>query len=445
MASINKLTDLSFRNIKPSELEQVLSDGGGLYVRIRPINDGGSISFRLAYRIEGKQKWLTVGTYPTMKLKEAREARDKHKQSLSDGVDPSLAKQLEKKRQQNIQLAEQAENAKQSARMTVNKLFERWVKLDISIRRKDQGKDITRIFEKDVLPLIGEMHVEEVRKGHIATVLDTLLARNVPRLAKMALTLMRQMFRFAQDRDIIDNDPTSSIRKAQIGGKEVVRDRHLSEAEIKSLNAQLPDARLIKTTECAIWIILSTGCRIGELCKAKWEHLNLDTGVWKIPSENSKNGKPHAIYLSEFAKKQFQTLIIQKKSEIWIYPNTDNTSHVCEKSITKQISDRQLSEGKDRLSGRSKQGKALILEGGKWTPHDLRRTGATTMGNLGVRPDVIELCLNHVEQNQMKRTYQHQKLISERMEAWNLLGDRLELLTSVIDENILIGNFSVAA
>ena len=297
MASINKLTDLSFRNIKPSELEQVLSDGGGLYVRIRPINDGGSISFRLAYRIEGKQKWLTVGTYPTMKLKEARDARDKHKQNLSDGVDPSLAKQLEKKRQQNIQLAEQAENAKQSARMTVNKLFERWVKLDISIRRKDKGKDITRIFEKDVLPLIGEMPVEEVRKSHIAMVLDTLLARNVPRLAKMALTLMRQMFRFAQDRDIIDNDPTSSIRKAQIGGKDVVRDRHLSEAEIKSLNAQLPDARLIKTTECATWIILSTCCRIGELCKAKWEHLNLDTGVWKIPSENSKKMENLTLYI----------------------------------------------------------------------------------------------------------------------------------------------------
>lgn len=67
------------------------------------------------------------------------------------------------------------------------------------------------------------------------------------------------------------------------------------------------------------------------------------------------------------------------------------------------------------------------------------------MGNLGVRPDVIELCLNHIEQNQMKRTYQHQKLINERIEAWKLLGDRLELLTSDAVENILIGNFSVAA
>lgn len=109
------------------------------------------------------------------------------------------------------------------------------------------------------------MPVEDVRKGHIAAILDTLLAREVPRLAKMTLTLMRQMFRFAQDRDIIDNDPTSSIRKTQIGGKDVVRDRHLSEPEITSLKARIPNARLLKTTECAIWIILSTCCRIGEL------------------------------------------------------------------------------------------------------------------------------------------------------------------------------------
>lgn len=445
MATLNKLKDLTFRNIKATDKEQQLADGGGLFIRIRPIDQGGSISFRLAYRIEGRQKWMTVGTYPTMTLKEAREARDTHKSNLKEGRDPALDKQLEKQRQHNMQLAEQAENAKQQARMTVNKLFDHWETLDLAIRRKDKGKDIRRIFEKDVLPAIGAMSVEDVRKGHIAAILDTLLARGVPRLAKMTLTLMRQMFRFAQDRDIIDNDPTSSIRKSQIGGKDVVRDRYLNELEIKALKAQLPDARLLKTTECAIWIILSTCCRIGELCKAKWDHLDLKGGEWKIPTENSKNGKPHTIYLSDFTKQQFYTLLTLKKSDAWIYPNTDNTNHVSEKSITKQIGDRQLQANRERLSGRSKHCDTLVLAGGRWTPHDLRRTGATTMGNLGVRPDVIELCLNHIEQNQMKRTYQHQKLIKEQFEAWRLLGDRLELLTSDNADNVLVGNFSEAA
>lgn len=445
MAMINKLKDVAFRNIKPTNNEQLLADGGGLYVRVRSNNDGGAVSFRLTYRIEKKQKWLTVGTYPTMTLKEAREARDLHKASHKEGRDPALEKQLAKQRQHNMQLAEQADNAKQQARMTVNKLFERWETLDLSIRRKDKGKDIRRLFEKDVLPFIGAMSVEDVRKSHIAVILDTLLARRVPRLTKMTLALIRQMFRFAQDRDIIDNDPTSSIRKAQIGGRDVIRDRHLNDAEIKTLNAQIPKARLLKTTECAIWIILSTCCRIGELSKTKWEHLDLNAGEWKIPSENSKNGKPHLIYLSEFAKQQFKTLVTLKKSNTWVYANTDNTNHVNEKSITKQIGDRQLQANRERLSGRSKHGEALILVGGKWTPHDLRRTGATTMGNLGIRPDVIELCLNHIEQNEMKRTYQHQKLIDQQREAWDLLGKQLELLTSENMNNVVVGNFVVNA
>lgn len=443
MAILNKLKDVTFRNIKAKDAEQLLADGGGLYVRVRSAIDGGAVSFRLTYRIEGKQKWLTVGTYPMMTLKDAREARDLHKASIKEGRDPAIDKQLDKQRQYNAQLAEVAENAKQQARLSVNKLFELWERLDL-VNRKDGGKEVRRMFEKDVLPAIGDMAVEDVRKVHIINIIDNLLSRGVNRMSKLILSLMRQMFRFAQDRDIIENDPTASIRKAKIGGKDTIRDRYLSDNEIKALKQQLPEARLLKTTECAIWIILSTCCRIGELCKAQWKHLDIQDGIWKIPAENSKNGKPHVIYLSKFAIQQFSILLKLKASPIWIFPNTKKTDHVCEKSITKQLGDRQLADDRNPMSGRSKYCRTLSLEGGKWTPHDLRRTGATIMGNLGVRPDVIEKCLNHVEQNKMKKTYQHQTLKSEQKQAWNLLGDRLELLTSKTANNIVVANFSAA-
>jgi integrase len=82
------------------------------------------------------------------------------------------------------------------------------------------------------------------------------------------------------------------------------------------------------------------------------------------------------------------------------------------------------------MMNRAKQTQALELPRGRWTPHDLRRTGATLMGTLGVRPDVIEKCLNHVEQNRLVRIYQRQTLSAEQAEGWRRLGDRLELLTS---------------
>lgn len=119
---------------------------------------------------------------------------------------------------------------------------------------------------------------------------------------------MRQMFRFAVDRDLIEFDPTANISKAKIGGKDTERDRVLSEIEIRALAWQLPDGLLLKSTECAIWIALSTMCRIGELSKARFSDLDFNLKTWTIPETNSKNGKAHTIYLLDFALEQFKLL-----------------------------------------------------------------------------------------------------------------------------------------
>ena len=424
------LKPLTIKNAEIKEKEYLLNDGEKLYLRVRP---NGSKDWFFIYDFGGKKEKIAITGVDIISIrKKAQEFRD----LLTEKINPkqkiisdSLAIKEEIKAKEMARLSE-------VNRVTVNNLFDRWEKLDL-INRKDAGKEIRRMFEKDVLPIIGDMAAEDVRKSHVINIIDALLSRGVNRMAKLILSLMRQMFRFAQDRDIIENDPTSSIRKSKIGGKDTIRDRHLSEDEIRSLNSQLPDAKLLKTTECAIWIMLSTCCRIGELSKAKWEDLNFELKTWTIPAENSKNAKPHTIQLSEFAYCQFEKLKVIKKSELWIYPNINDTGHVSEKSITKQIGDRQLTEGKEVLKNRSTAKNALILAGGKWTPHDLRRTGATFMGNLGVKPDVIEKCLNHVEQNKMKRTYQHQALKYEQAKAWRLLGERLEILTSKNTKNVI--------
>ncbi|MCX7067680.1 MAG: site-specific integrase [Methylococcales bacterium] len=188
----------------------------------------------------------------------------------------------------------------------------------------------------------------------------------------------------------------------------------------------------LKSTECAIWIALSTLCRIGELSKARFSDIDFELKTWKIPEANSKNGKAHTIYLSDFALEQFKLIA---KSETWVFANRDNSTHVCEKSITKQVGGRQTTT---ILSNRAKDSEALILTGGKWTPHDLRRTGATMMGNLLIQPDVIEKCLNHTEENKVKRIYQRQELKAEQAEAWRVLGERLSLLVTMDSSNVVL-------
>jgi integrase len=191
----------------------------------------------------------------------------------------------------------------------------------------------------------------------------------------------------------------------------------------------MPTATLLITTEAAVWIALSTCCRIGELLNAEWHHIDTNKQEWYIPAENSKNGKPHTIYLSAFTVRQFERIYALTGSGRWCYPNRNGSGPVSSKTVTKQVTDRQRPEGKSPMTGRSQNIDALLLPGGKWTPHDLRRTGATLMVEAGTLPEVAERCLNHTEENKVKRTYQRYSYAKEMATAWHLLGQRLDLLT----------------
>ena len=428
--AINKITDMAFRNLKASDKVQMISDGEGLVVRVRPLSEGGTISFMLSYRIEGKQRRITLRAQG---LKEAREERHDYRKLVKQGKDPSLERTLKLARDRQQQIDEQEALAKINARVTVNDLFKRWHDIDL-IDRKDRA-EILRMFNKDVLPDLGDLFVEDVRKGHIGLVIDKLKMRGVNHLARNLLKLMRQMFRFAVSRDVIEFDPTASLSVAKMTTAPTERDRTLSDIEIRALARQLPDAHLLMSTECAVWIALSTMCRIGELSKAKISDLDLELKTWVIPEANSKNGKAHTVYLSDFALKHFTALKNVAQNDTWMFPNRDGSSHVCEKSITKQIGGRQT---ENILSNRSQPNQALVLTGGKWTPHDLRRSGATLMGDLGIAPDVIEKCLNHTEENKVKRTYQRQKMELEQAQAWRVLGDRLNLLVNTDASNVVV-------
>lgn len=415
---------LTDREVKSARVElgkssRYINGGNGLYLRVLA---SGAKSW--VYRLkdaDGKTRWLDIGPYPSVSLLKANTEAALLKQKRRQGIDP-IEEIAEKK------ALEAAEKAKAAARLTVRQLFDKWLEIELS-QRKDKGEEVKRAFEKDVLSKIGGMYASEVTRTNIATVLDDIVQRGSRRMANRTLTDLRQMFGFGYVRGIVESDPTHRTRKADIGGKEVERDRVLSEAEIKELQQIIPDAKLSKATECAIWIALSTGCRIGELLRAKWEDVDLVAGEWLIPEENSKNAKAHTIYLSAFAHQHFSTLRSINHETIWTYPDRTGECHVCVKTVTKQIGDRQRKPDEKPMKHRSKTTEALKLSGGKWTPHDLRRTGATIMASLGVRPDVIERCLNHTEENKVKRIYQRHDYKEEQKEAWQRLGQQLEMLT----------------
>lgn len=442
-----KITDRQI-TAKPGISDKWLSEvaiwgHGSLVARITP---SGERLFYFRYsNSSGERVTYPIGTYSrdghegTMTLAEAgqraKELAGLHKTGIKDLREHFEAEEATRIAARDAELARltaekaalEAEQTRQAARKTVADLFEHWAKVDL-INRKDKGAEVRRMFEKDVLPFLGGLAVADIKKSHITVVTDAMLARGVNRAAKIAFSLMRQMFRFAVDRDLIEYDPTASIRKAKIGGKDVERDRVLSDDEIKLLAKKAPDAGLLVTTEAAIWIALSTCCRIGELLSARWEHLDLEQCTWVIPAEHSKNGKPHSITLSDFAISHFKRVKQINSLSPWCYPNTYITDHVCPKTVTKQLGDRQRLPEQGTMSRRSAKAQALLLPGGKWTPHDLRRTGATIMTAIGVLPEVAERCLNHTEENKVKRTYQRHSYAKEMAEAWEALGNHLSSL-----------------
>lgn len=446
---MGKLNDKAIRAAKSESGEKFLADGGGLYLRVRA-GDTPKVWF-YRYTMGGVAKKMQLGVFPSLSLAEARAIAGEMTGKRRQGIDPII----EIEENEAVAKAEDAATAKamaaEAARLTVKDLFGRWQRHDLKAR-KDSGAEVRRSFEKDILPVLGDIAAEDVKRSAIAACLDAVVERGAPIIARNLLGDLRQMFGFAIKREYVENDPTSHLKRDDFGRK-IERDRVLDNTEIKMLPKMLAEADLQEASIAAVWIMLSTCCRVGELSQARWEHVNLEAGTWWMPPANTKNSKEHTVFLSDFARTHFQTLLRLVEdaradetcstiaaTSPWVLPSSRHEGHVCLKSLAKQIGDRQRGD-KSPMKNRAKMTQALELPRGKWTPHDLRRTGATLMGTLGVRPDVIEKCLNHVEQNRLVRIYQRQTLQAEQGEAWRLLGERLELLTRGVD-NVIATNFS---
>jgi len=459
-----KLTQRTLEAIRPDQAGTTVRDEGGLLGRVRVKATGGvTVSFYYRYRFEGKSKDQSCGTWPANSLSAIRTARDAARSKVASGIDPGADKKVARHEQQQAVAAKLVEiEFARVGELTVKDMFNAWIK--DGVRRKDGNAQLMRLFGAYVNPVIGAIGVKALTEHEIRTAIRSQVDRGVNRTAVILYSSLVQMFAWAQKRQpwrklMIDGNPMDLIEIEKIVSSDYdmhnQSDRILSSAEIIELRdllqhgedefANAVDKRrarrpLAKPTQRAIWIMLSTLCRVGELSMARWKDVDLEGGEWFIPKENVKdNLADMRVYLSPFALAQFQQLHTFTGHSAWCFPSTDEESHIDTKSITKQIGDRQSMFKKSKDGGPRKQMKnrrcddTLVLSGGKtsdWTPHDLRRTGATMMQALGVPLDTIDRCQNHVlSGSKVRRHYLHHDYATEKRDAWHLLGKRLaELL-----------------
>ena len=152
----------------------------------------------------------------------------------------------------------------------------------------------------------------------------------------------------------------------------------------------------------------------------KKTEFDLAARTWLIPKEHAKNSREHLVHLSAFALEQLRILLPLSSSE-WLMPSRKPNAPISRKALSKAVHDRQRSRP---LRGRTKACSTLLLAGGGWTPHDMRRTFSTRAPDLGVAPHIIERCLNHTMQGVMA-VYNRNDYLEERREALERWGARL--------------------
>lgn len=458
----NKWTELELKCISKDWKGDTLGDGEGLTGQVRVNgNDEVSIQFKYAFKLDSKKTvhWYYCGIYPNESISRIRKNRDSARESVKSGIDPRIKKKTEKiiaKNELDLILADEKkkieiEKAESEKNLTFMDLFNSWIR--DGVNRSDNNKFIIQSFNKHAFPVLGNIYIRNLNEHNLRDLYRKIISDGKIATAVELSKDIKQMFKWGEVRKpwrplLIEGNPVDlvEIKKLVPKGYTKERKRFLSTDEIKQLNniflnitnsyAQASnkynsERPLKKESQLALWICLGTLSRIGELLMARWEHVNFDKKTWFIPKENVKgeDGQKHdqLVYLSNFTFDKFYQLYELNKDSPWVFPARYVDGHVCIKSVSKQVGDRQI-----KFKNRSKklqcrvENNSLVLGDEDWTPHDLRKTGATMMQQLKVSRDIINLCQNHAIGSKVDRVYLLYDFADEKREAWNKLGDKLD-------------------
>ncbi len=433
------LTDKRLKALKPRGIIYEVADRDGLSVRVSRM---GVITFQYRYRINGQPERFKLGRYgsagqtsrPQMTLAEAREAHQKARKLVGQGVSPIRHR---REQQEATERARRQAEGADTVRSLADEFMARYVE-----RERKRPDTVRQILDADVLPALGAMKANAVTRRDIVRMLDAIVDRGAPVQANRTASLVKQMFQFAVERGVIEANPCADIRRQTVGGTEQSRSRALGHDEIRAVWLGLgrlsqrgaaarpaPFRKLKPEEKKAAWIskplaaalklLLVTGQRRGELVKAKWADVDLEGAIWTIPAKNSKNGREHQVPLSPLGVELFTELRGYAGKSDFVLPSYKGDNHLTERALTK------AAERARPYITIEKNGKTEAIA--HWTPHDLRRTVATQLSELGVLPHVVEKILNHTMQGVMA-VYNRHDYMDERRDALNLWGERLRAI-----------------
>lgn len=389
------LTDIAIRKARPADSPIRLFDGGGLYLEIVP---SGGKWWRLKYRHGGKEKRLSLGTFPDTSLRAARVARDKARQQIAAGIDPSSERKA----------------AKQAARLATLNTLERVAKAWLEHRSKAWTTGtramITASLENDVFPTLGSRPIGDIQAREIRDVVQQIEARGAGETAGRVFQRLRSIYRYAVAHDLAAVDPTYPLKPSEIFKPRKTRHRaSLSEREVPGFLAKLETYDGDPATKLALKLLMFTATRPGELRGARWDEIDERAALWRIPASRMKMKSEHSVPLSKQAGRLLSTMRKMSGNGQLVFPSPFYPD--------KPLSDGTLNSALARLGYK-----------GIATAHGFRTLFSTCANEAGWNADVIEKQLAHEERDEVRDAYNRAQWMAERTKLMQWWSDQLDKL-----------------
>ena len=387
----NALTAIAIEALKPDAKPVEVSDGkvGGLRIVVHP---SGRKTWILRYRAQNIRtaKKLTIGVYPTVSLKDARDRATTALAAVANGGDPSVEKKAER------------EATKSAAEDTVEMLVERFVERYLKPKKRRTWPETKRVLEKEAVGAWKGRPASSITRKDVHRLLDEIVDRGAPISANRAFAAIRKMFTWAVERGDIQISPCVGIKPPSA---EASRERVLDDVEIAAV-WRACDA-IGGAFSPLIKMLILTGQRRDEVGAMTWSEIDLKRRLWTLPAGRVKNGNGHVVPLSPQAAEILGTL-----------PQIEGTGYVFTVTGTTAVSG--YSKAKLRLDAAITDDEAAIAD---WRLHDLRRSFASGCARIGIGLPTIERALNHSSGSfkGVAGVYQRHDFLVERrhaMDAW---------------------------
>ena len=393
------LTDTTIRNAKPKDRLYKLYDGKGLFLEVTP---KGGKRWRFRYRRPGlgKENLLSLGLYPDVPLKEAREKRDHSRAILTAGQDPGEVRR------------EAREQAERQAADSFEAIAREWFTTHLALKSPAHKDKVIRRLEREVFPYIGRRPVAELKAPEILRVVRRVEQRGYLETARRALQHIGQVLRYAIATGRAEQDPTQALRRALAKPE---RKHMAAPVETLAVGGMLRTCSAFSgspAVTAALKLLPLLFVRPGELRTMRWEDVDMDATEWRYTT--SKTGTEHLVPLSRQAIVILEDLrpLTGHLPGGWVFPGG--------RSPLRPMSNMAINAAYRRLGIDTKT---------ELTGHGWRATARTLLHEqLDYPPEVIEHQLAHAVPDTLGRAYNRTKFLDQRREMMQAWADYLDKL-----------------